>query len=602
MTESASKKKGIGFYLRVLISLGLIGYVFYKTGLTQLWDSIRQTQLTFLLLSVAVTPLLVFISAWKWQVILKALKIKVSVFKCFWLYIVGYFFNTVLPTNVGGDVVRAYALGKSTGKRAEAFSSVFVERFTGLSVLLLMAIVAFFLALRQLWSQWLSIAMAVCVLGYFAILVSVLNRGVLNWFMTHIKIKPVRGVLGKLQKFQNATLSLKREKGAFAFAMIMSFLFYFVAVLNVYVSALAFQAGISFMDAVVITPIVMVITMIPLSIGGIGLAEGAYYFTFARMGATGAVGLSVALLMRAKALLAGVVGGIYYSTMGIRVKSELLGENVEYEVDAADVKGDVKYFSSFEDVMRQKKSPLKKYMDIQLGSYNLLMLLKVEMITFFFGYLPGILGYFFRMVFFPFLFKRVGKGTVFGRSISLQHSWKISIGRKCVLDEYCKLSAQGNDASEIVLGDEVLIGRGTVLGTRDGKIEIGDYCNIGANCRMGTTTRITFGKHVLLAANCYIGGAQHKFDRLDIPIMRQGYDSRGGVVIEDDVWLGTDVKILDGVTVGTGSVIGAASVVTKDIPPYSIAVGAPAKIKGTRKKEMAKGDIERLAADYTASN
>ena len=602
MIESAAKKRGAGFYLRVLVSLGLIGYVFYKTGLTQLWDAIKQTQVVFLLLSVAVTPLLIFISAWKWQVILKALKIKVSVFKCFWLYVVGYFFNTVLPTNVGGDVVRAYALGKSTGKRAEAFSSVFVERFTGLSVLLLMAIVAFFLALRQLGSQWLSIAMAVCVIGYLAILFTVLNRKMLNWFVAHIKIKAVQGAFEKLQKFQNATLSLKSEKGAFLFAMAMSFLFYFVAVINVYVSALAFQAGLSFTDAVIVTPIVMVITMIPLSIGGIGLAEGAYYFTFARMGAAGAVGLSVALLMRAKALLAGLIGGVYYSTMGIRVKSELLGENMEYEVDAGDVKGDVRYFSSFEDVMRQKKSPLKKYMDIQLGSHNLFMLFKVEMITFLFGYLPGIPGYLFRMLFFPSLFNKVGKGTVFGRSMSLQHSWKITIGKRCVLDEYSKLSAQGNDESEIVLGDEVLIGRGTVLGTRDGRIEIGDYCNIGANCRLGTTTRIKFGKHVLLAANCYIGGAQHKFDRLDVPIMRQGYEGRGGVTIEDDVWLGADVKILDGVTVGTGSVIGAASVVTKDIPPYSIAVGAPAKIKGTRKKEMAKKDLEKLAADYTASN
>ena len=121
--------------------------------------------------------------------------------------------------------------------------------------------------------------------------------------------------------------------------------------------------------------------------------------------------------------------------------------------------------------------------------------------------------------------------------------------------------------------------------------DIDDFCNIGANCRLGTTSQIKFGKHVLLAANCYIGGAQHQFDRLDVPIMRQGYESRGGVVIEDDVWLGANVIILDGVTVGTGSVIGAGSVVTKDIPPYSIAVGVPAKVKDSR-KSILKADDE----------
>ncbi|HOY45735.1 MAG TPA: acyltransferase, partial [bacterium] len=143
-------------------------------------------------------------------------------------------------------------------------------------------------------------------------------------------------------------------------------------------------------------------------------------------------------------------------------------------------------------------------------------------------------------------------------------------------------SAQGDEQSGITLGEEVLLGRGTVLGTRNGTIEIGDYSNIGANCRLGTTTRIRFGRHVLLAANCYIGGAQHKFDRLDVPIMRQGYESKGGVVIEDDCWLGAGVMVLDGVTIGTGSVIGAAAVVTKDIPPYSIALGIPARVVGSR--------------------
>ena len=145
------------------------------------------------------------------------------------------------------------------------------------------------------------------------------------------------------------------------------------------------------------------------------------------------------------------------------------------------------------------------------------------------------------------------------------------------------LSAQGDEHSAITLGNEVLLGRGTVLSTRNGTISIGDYSNIGANCRLGTTSKIVFGKHVLLAANCYIGGAQHTFDRIDIPIMRQGYESKGGVAIEDDVWLGAGVTVLDGVRIGTGCVIGAGSVVTKDLPPYSIALGVPARITGSRK-------------------
>ena len=206
------------------------------------------------------------------------------------------------------------------------------------------------------------------------------------------------------------------------------------------------------------------------------------------------------------------------------------------------------------------------------------------MIVLFFGVLPGITGHFFRKVFYPSLFGGVGKGTIFDRAITIRHGHKIKIGRRCVISEYCGLTAQGDDASGIKLGNEVLVGRGTVLNTRNGTIELGDFCNIGANCRLGTTTKIKFGKHVLLAANCYIGGIKHCFDRTDIPIMRQGYESKGGVIIEDDVWLGAGVMVLDGVTIGTGCVVAAGSIVTRDLPAYSIAMGSPAKIAYSRQK------------------
>jgi len=581
---ATSKKKGAGFYLRTVISLFLIYYVFQKAGLANLWQTIRAANWTFLILSFAVTPFLILVSAWKWQIILRAQKVRVSLVRLFWLYVVGYFFNTVLPTNVGGDVVRAYALGKQTGKNAEAFSSVFVERFTGLTALLFMALVAFFLAIRHLWDVWLLAALVVSVVGYFLLLGLVLNPAIFKWVEKRVPISIVKKVLQKLLKFQQALLSLGDEKMTLVLAMAISFLFYLLAVANVYVSTLVFHSGIKPGDAFIITPIVLVITMIPISIGGIGLSEGAYFFTFTRMSLTGPVGLSVALLMRFKALVAGLIGGIYYSAMGLKMDTISGEKDSEKEVGEGDVEGDVNYFSSFEDIMRRKKSPLRKYQDIVMGTTSLLKLIKFELITTCFGPLAGIFGYFFRQIFYPFIFRSVGKGTAWGRNITLRHTHKISIGKRCVIDEYCMLSAQGSDTSGIKLGNEVLLGRGTVLSTREGTIEIGDFSNIGANCRLGTTSRIKFGKHVLLAANCYIGGAQHKFDRLDIPIMRQGYESKGGVVIEDDVWLGAGVTVLDGVTIGTGCVIGAGAVVTKDIPPYSIALGAPARVKASRKE------------------
>ena len=74
----------------------------------------------------------------------------------------------------------------------------------------------------------------------------------------------------------------------------------------------------------------------------------------------------------------------------------------------------------------------------------------------------------------------------------------------------------------------------------------------------------------------------HIFDRLDIPMIKQGLSEPKPVIIEDDVWIGARVVILPVVRIGTGSVIGACSVITKDVPPFAIAAGNPATVKKNR--------------------
>lgn len=81
----------------------------------------------------------------------------------------------------------------------------------------------------------------------------------------------------------------------------------------------------------------------------------------------------------------------------------------------------------------------------------------------------------------------------------------------------------------------------------------------------------------------YIYTQNHHFDRTDISMDQQGFAEEKPVIIEDDVWIGSRVTILPGVRIGTGSIIGASAVVSKDIPPYSTAVGNPAQVVKSRK-------------------
>lgn len=114
-----------------------------------------------------------------------------------------------------------------------------------------------------------------------------------------------------------------------------------------------------------------------------------------------------------------------------------------------------------------------------------------------------------------------------------------------------------------------------------GFFSIGDHSYIGCNAVMGAGGGITIGNHVLIGQCVNIHSENHIFADPNRLIMEQGV-SYQGVIVEDDVWIGSKATILDGVTIGKGSVVAAGAVVTRSVPPYTIVGGVPAKEIKTR--------------------
>ena len=123
-------------------------------------------------------------------------------------------------------------------------------------------------------------------------------------------------------------------------------------------------------------------------------------------------------------------------------------------------------------------------------------------------------------------------------------------------------------------GKNINVERGALIGYN---IEIGDNSGIGINARLSTTGGIIIGKNVMMGPDVVIMTQEHKHDEITRPMMEQGFE-KASVIIEDDVYIGIRVIILAGVRIGRSSIIGAGAVVTKDIPPFSIAVGVPARV------------------------
>ncbi len=229
-------------------------------------------------------------------------------------------------------------------------------------------------------------------------------------------------------------------------------------------------------------------------------------------------------------------------------------------------------------LMSQKKSAYKKYIELFVGKRSLWKVLKYEVIVFLFSWIPGALGLFLRKIFYPMILKNVDKGVVFGHHITLRHPHHISIGENSFLDDYAVLDAKGGSDPGILIGKNVFVGRNTILSCKGGSITIDDYANISSNCSLLSETKINIGKYTFLAGHCYlVAGGNHSFDRTDVPIMLQASLTKGGIHIDEDCWLGASVILLDGIKLGRGCVIGAGAVVTKSLPPYSVAAGIPAK-------------------------
>ncbi len=158
----------------------------------------------------------------------------------------------------------------------------------------------------------------------------------------------------------------------------------------------------------------------------------------------------------------------------------------------------------------------------------------------------------------------------------------LHLGPNCFIDDFVTIF--GHDGS-VVLGQRVHLYRGTIIEVgQGGKVIIGDNIHIHPDCKLnGFVGEIRIGRSVMIAPGCGLTSYQHRFDDLSQPMCRQGFTSKGDIIIEDDVWLGMGVKVMDGVHIRRGAIIGANAVVTKDIPPYSIAVGVPARVIGKRK-------------------
>jgi len=202
------------------------------------------------------------------------------------------------------------------------------------------------------------------------------------------------------------------------------------------------------------------------------------------------------------------------------------------------------------------------------------------------GGIPQPLGAQIRRYLYRLIFARQGKALFVYNDVDVIGGKSIEIGDNVKINRGTCLNGKAGN-SKIRLGNGALLERGVyikVTGSGNCQIDVGDNSRVGAYTCMAGPGHIKIGQSCLIASQVGIYANQHTFADPNREIRKQGFTAKG-IVIENDCWLGTGVKVMDGVTIGQGSVVGAGAVVTKDLPPYSVAVGVPAKITSRRESE-----------------
>jgi acetyltransferase-like isoleucine patch superfamily enzyme len=181
------------------------------------------------------------------------------------------------------------------------------------------------------------------------------------------------------------------------------------------------------------------------------------------------------------------------------------------------------------------------------------------------------------------LFIKSSKGLVIiGRKARIMHAKYLQVGKNFIAEDYCEINCLSKRG--IIFGDKVTIGSFALIrptnfygGELGEGLKVGNNSNIGPYSYIGCSGYIEIGNNVMISPRVSIYAENHNFGRTDITMKEQGV-TRSFVKIEDDCWIAANSVILSGVTIGMGSVVAAGSVVTKDIPPFSIAAGVPAII------------------------
>lgn len=309
-------KKHISFVVRFTVSIAVLWYLFSHTEFSAVFDSMRSASVFWLFMSFLLLGIGKLLTGYRWQVLLAAQGLHVPLRTLIASLFVGQFFNSFLPTNVGGDAVRAIDLANYSKEGAKSVTSVVADRLIGVVALVVFGVIALFIA--YLSNQdvttffWPIVASALlCV----AATVVIFNSFLSTQAESLLKRIGMRKAGAKLRKMYEA-FQMLRGRRTLVVAFLVSLALQANVIIHYYFISLALNSNISLLYYSLVVPIVLIVLLLPISINGIGLREGVFVFLLAGLGMSAQDAIALSWIAFAMAFSQGIIGGIIFALRG----------------------------------------------------------------------------------------------------------------------------------------------------------------------------------------------------------------------------------------------------------------------------------------------
>lgn len=311
-----AKNRRWTFLLQMAISGGLLAWLLSRVGLKDVLRQFADIDPWLFALAAAVYLLSVLIRAYRWQIMLRPLGIRAGLLTLFRLYLLGFFWNSFLPTGFGGDVVKVIALQRQTGQGVDSMTSVIAERVVGLLGTSLIGLVVLLLWPRLVTPQ-IFLAVAIICVGIIAA-GWLVRLDLLNWsarvlpftrpIVEHKKVVAFHEALGA---YDMKTLT---------YGILASLPFTVAFIIANWLIGLALRVPVPPHYYAVFTPVVSIVELLPLSFNGLGVREYMYQLLFQPVGVTASQAVTMGLAFNLMKIGTGMLGGIvalFYNARGL---------------------------------------------------------------------------------------------------------------------------------------------------------------------------------------------------------------------------------------------------------------------------------------------